>query len=412
MAVLACFNLPPSFQRWVRRNPYSLLPLALAIALFTYHQTLVNPWTSSRTRVVVSVTPANDDAPPPPAHDVLLVSAFFPVSQSRHTGSTAQYRRWMASFLGQIATDVYLYVPPYLAPMAESLRPAEYKLYLNTSFATPFDVPPLLEVGRDGFEAQLELDRERHQHSPELYAVWAAKPYFVSAASRATRGNGYRLAFWVDVGSFREGAHAYKHWPDASRFDEAVATTTPVAEDSIFIPIDWAPPYWLEKWKAADGPADASWSEGSFFGGSMAAVDWYARTYYAYFNHWRAAGHFVGKDQTLMNGIMLMYPDRFATVWNRDPNAPKARSPRDTREGLLGYCFDPWYYFIFYLAREDEKERMNAIWSEEWHWDFWRTREACRDTRALSAHSVLKATFGQGWRPPNPTLQIPDNPWV
>lgn len=169
---------------------------------------------------------------------------------------------------------------------------------------------------------------------------------------------------------------------------------------------------------------------GSFFGGTLAAVEWYARTYYSYFDHWRSAGYFVGKDQTVINGIMLMHPDRFVTVWNRDPNAPGARAPRDALNGFLGYCFDPWqvlmrsticadnvlgrFYYIFYLAREDEKERMNDMWVAEWHWDFWNDRDPCRDTRALSAHAVLKFAFGQNWRPPNPVLKIPDESqsWV
>lgn len=258
--LLACFNIPPSVQRWMRRNPYALLPFVLALALFTYHQTLVNPWAPSHTRPTSPFVTAEENYQPP-KNEVLLVSAFYPSSQSKH--SATEYRRWLTAFLGHIATDVYLYVPPYLAPMAESLRPPEYKLYINISFATPFDVPPLLDVQRAGFEGQQKLDREQQHHGPQLYAVLASKAYFLSAAAHATRRNGYRLAFWVDADSFR-AAHAYKFWPDASRFDEALATTGST-EDSIFIPMDYAPPPWFIDWKASDGPADGSWSEGAHY---------------------------------------------------------------------------------------------------------------------------------------------------
>ncbi|EJD40891.1 hypothetical protein AURDEDRAFT_39702, partial [Auricularia subglabra TFB-10046 SS5] len=306
--------------------------------------------------------------------EVLLVTAFYPLSHSKH--SVGEYKRWMTAFLGRIETDVYLYAPAYLVPLVESLRPAGYNLFVNTTFASPFDIPPLTAVGREGFEAQHALDREKRIHTAELYAIWSAKPYFLSAAAHTARAEGnrrYRLAFWVDAGSFRASKHAYRYWPDPARFDEAIAATKAM-EDAILVPMDYDPPGWFMDWNATKGPADGSWSEGSFFGGSLSAVDWYARAYYTYFSHWRANGYFVGKDQTLINGLMLMYSDRFVTVWNRDFEAPAARIPKDPRIGALGYCDDPWYYYLFWLAREDEKERMNAIWRKEWHWDFWAER--------------------------------------
>ncbi len=67
---------------------------------------------------------------------------------------------------------------PPCAPCAEHAP-----LTLNTSFSSPFDVPPLR--GREEqYDAMHAKDREGFRHTPALYAVWNAKPWLLHCRSR------------------------------------------------------------------------------------------------------------------------------------------------------------------------------------------------------------------------------------
>jgi hypothetical protein len=80
---------------------------------------------------------------------------------------------------------------------------------------------------------------------------------------------------------------------------------------------------------------------GSLFGGHPEAIQWWLDTFITYTKHYLAQGFFVGKDQSIMNAIVLLYPERFFTLYARDPRAPA--SPGLSHYGWLGYCSDPWY---------------------------------------------------------------------
>jgi hypothetical protein len=65
-----------------------------------------------------------------------------------------------------------------------------------------------------------KCDKEMFRHSPELYAVWNAKSFFLDSALQILQRQGrvYDYAFWTDAGSFREN-YAFKDWPEAHRVD-------------------------------------------------------------------------------------------------------------------------------------------------------------------------------------------------
>ena len=111
-----------------------------------------------------------------------------------------------------------------------------------------------------------DLDRENSYHSPELYSVWNAKPFFVDNAIRvmANRGKTYDYVFWNDGGSFRK-INVYKDWPDSNRlheiWEEGSKLSGTKAEDLLFYPIQH-PPYNARDWKEDMGPIDTDFSEG------------------------------------------------------------------------------------------------------------------------------------------------------
>ncbi|KAJ7459706.1 hypothetical protein FB451DRAFT_958551, partial [Mycena latifolia] len=84
--------------------------------------------------------------------------------------------------------------------------------------------------------------------------------------------------------------------------------------------------YWLED----RGPIDIEFSEDqsrliislptcSFFGGLLRIVAW-CSMFYAYHDYYLAVGMFVGKDQTLINALLL-FPSRLIGMWLDDPLA-------------------------------------------------------------------------------------------
>jgi len=79
---------------------------------------------------------------------------------------------------------------------------------------------------------------------------------------------------------------------------------------------------------------------GSFFGGAPAAIEWYLDAFMTYTRHYMELGYFAGKDQEVINALLLLYPEHFITLFARDPRAPS--SPGQSYYGWLGYCGDPW----------------------------------------------------------------------
>jgi hypothetical protein len=140
---------------------------------------------------------------------------------------------------------------------------------LNTSFASPFAIPPLAGL-EEAYESMHELDIEKDIHSPELYAVWSSKAFFLDEGMKNMLADGHHVdyAFWNDAGSFRDDQE-YGAWPDDRRISQiwnqgAFLTHTP-KDDLIFMPI-WDGPKRAEKnWKESVGPMEVGpWAKGNY----------------------------------------------------------------------------------------------------------------------------------------------------
>ena len=207
-----------------------------------------------------------DDSSATVPHDnssrILLVSSLFLISKSKH--SKEEYHDWLQRFLQPITTEVYFYTSPDLAPIVQARR-RRLPITIDTNYNTPFDVPPL--KGLEGWYNKMHsMDRENSYHSPELYSIWNAKPFFVDNAIRvmASKGKTYDYVFWCDAGSFRY-THVYKNWPDPGRINEIWQEGSRLSgikpEDLLFFPIQ-NPPYGARRWRKDMGPIDIDFSEG------------------------------------------------------------------------------------------------------------------------------------------------------
>ncbi|KAF7437141.1 hypothetical protein PC9H_003977 [Pleurotus ostreatus] len=341
---------------------------------------------------------------------VLIVSAFYPLSKSKHP--IENYKAWLNRFLQNIESPVYFFTTPAMEGLIRGCR-ANHPIYINTTFERAFDVPPL--HGLEGeYEKMQAKDREGFRHSPELYSVWNAKPYFLDEAVRNVNSLDpfaqnapslptYNYGFWVDAGSFRQ-EHFYQRWPDAQRvqevFEEGSQLTGTPQDELIFFPICTIPERGWKRWRESDGPVDFDFSEGSFFGGSPKAISWYAQTFYAQHDKYLANGIFVGKDQTVINAIMFLHANKFVSVWvgqppyllDPHPSLPPPSSPSpplasdsDTSTAMTPlqrpriypplsriflpllsvpqtYCGPEWYHYEFFLASPSERSSMLALW--------------------------------------------------
>lgn len=103
---------------------------------------------------------------------------------------------------------------------------------------------------------------------------------------------------------------------------------------------------------------------------------------------------------------MLMFPERFITVWQHDSTAPKYI---ESKEGPLGACGGTWWYYQYFVAGTADRDHMNQIWKPAKQETSWLGREqdqSCRLTRLISMEDLIKRRFGKSWSPPHRTIDV------
>ncbi|KAF9267004.1 hypothetical protein L218DRAFT_856467 [Marasmius fiardii PR-910] len=378
----------------------------------------------------------------PPAYKsspkILLVSAFFPLSKSKH--SSAEYESWSQNFIAATRnTPVYLFIPPSLV---SSLLPSPLpsNIILNTTFTDVWQLPPVAGL-EQAFEEMHDIGREKKIHSPELYAIWNAKPWLTEEGMKNSRdGNNFEwdYVFWTDVGGFRDTWYNSGTWPLSQKVLQTwkeVGEKQQDTEHKMFLPIYNMPHRRNRDWKELNGPIDEDISEAGFFGGSPSAIQWFKSTFYAYRDYYISQSFFVGKEQLLFNSLLLMFPSRFITVHVNDPHALAYIHPTsmwdqrwlrhimrkyfrnfyETR--ALGRCRGEYMYYQFFFADKTTRERLQDMWLADVHdnWDDWfgsgqspGVSERCRMTRAISVLEAFRreGVLGPDWNPPRRTVVV------
>ncbi|KAF4614672.1 hypothetical protein D9613_002550 [Agrocybe pediades] len=346
---------------------------------------------------------------------ILLVSAMFPLPKAKY--SQEKYNEWMKNYLDTVTTDIYLYTTPELGPQFQALRHAGLTITIDTTYNSAFEIPPL--KGKEiQYQRMEKNDRSRHgrrsANKTETYAVHNSKLFFLHSALQTVQAKGkrYEYAFWNGPASFKDQEHEYREWPFPDKvqqvWKEGSGLSGTKEEDLIFIPIFDMPHSSMSFWSETMGPIDSKFSEGTFFGGTPKAIDWFARTFYAYHDHYLSLEEFLGKDESLINSLFLLFPERFITVWHNDPQAPaylalKRTSPEDS---FLGQCGSVWHYYQFWLAHPSAQTAMRNLWIRnaiKWRlWGWWRhvDRTPCQETRVLDMKDVLRRRLGAGWNAP------------
>jgi hypothetical protein len=385
----------------------------------TYSQIVQVPLNTDLSPDKLDVITTTPDTTPPTGR-TLLVSAVFPLPQSKY--STDDYHKWLQNYLTSITTDIYLYTTPELGERIKELRGPGLPITVDTNYSSPMEIPPL--KGKEELYLRIQKkDRQRknrNTNSTDLYALRNAKPFFLHSAVQNLKENGvlYEYAFWNDAASFRRTIHSYQNWPSLGRvqsvWEEGSQVSGSWKEDLMFVPISDLPHPTMSFWTESMGPIENEFSEGSFFGGTFQAIDWFYRVYYAYHDHYLSLEIFIGKDQSLVNSLFFLFPERFFTVWPNDPEAPAhiALNRTSPEQSSLGQCGSLWYYYQFWLADSTTQDAMRNLWIEDakrWHWwGWWRAVDAtrCQETRLLALTDVLKRRLGAGWHPPGHSINV------
>lgn len=123
-----------------------------------------------------------------------VVTAYYPLAKSKH--SAVDYRNWYTNFFEAVTAPVVCFCPPEMEAEFSVLAKSNVILLVRA-----FDSFQMMSAEQmEKWRAWHPMDPERHIHSPELYAVWAAKQEFVLEAMRTISCDTY---VWCDIGCFR-----------------------------------------------------------------------------------------------------------------------------------------------------------------------------------------------------------------
>lgn len=185
---------------------------------------------------------------------VTLVSAFYPLSSSKH--SLEDYAEWLQSFFGRIETPVMVFTTAAYANTILKAR-GNLPIYLSVEYSTPFDTRPIRGLEEEYYGHQHKIDRE-YYHNGGLYAVWNSKAFLMN---RTTELNPFNSDYflWVDAGCFRDADHPFRKWPDAEKVVKAFEGREAMPLFQVIQPL---PTKTYSEWKLSDGPIDVDYMAG------------------------------------------------------------------------------------------------------------------------------------------------------
>lgn len=273
-----------------------------------------------------------------------LVTGFFSTPGNSHRVQ-GTYISYMQNFLPVIETPMVIYTSrddyDVLAAMRGKL-PAAFKVYDSV-----WELPPAADL-KHVFEKQLSVDHPEWETqkgctAPECSAVWNSKPWMVAqAAAENVFNSSYYM--WVDIASFRWGEHSLRHWPAVPHVEELAQHGMKIAVQIVDLPRI-----------AVLGPSVSHFVSGGWFGGSQAAVEWFAEAFLDVLRRRHALGLYVAQEQSMMGSLLLMQPDRFLAVYDQMVWVEGGWKRAYEAAAKSSGCIVWWYMqFQVQLAAEEE----------------------------------------------------------
>lgn len=205
---------------------------------------------------------------------------------------------WAARFM-RMHAPIVLYVPPHLVQTFKALRGDHGPL---TVIPTEFEDTPAWTLYASQWRHHHSKDREAAYHTPELYAVWANKAFFVADTIQRNPYNTSHF-YWCDVGAFRS-TDPHPNFPLTSRFLELpedrllMNSVQPLATQDI----QRYPDGIVGNFEHVDRVVGGLW------GGSKTACLRFAAAYEAQLLRYFNTNRFAGKDQSVFLSAILEDP--------------------------------------------------------------------------------------------------------
>jgi hypothetical protein len=245
---------------------------------------------------------------------------------------------WASTFL-QLKSPIILFTEESMVSVILEKR-GDRPIHIIT---TPFSELETWKLYESKWKEHHSIDPEKHIHTPELYAVWAEKPFFVE---RAIKHNPFQTEFffWCDIGAFRD--------PHISQtiLDSFPSTRYLESDQILFQSVgDVKASDWVQKADGIRGECIShTWNEirlvgGLWGGGRNACLRWknaYQQMLEAYFR----AGRFAGKDQQVMLSAYL-------------DDTTLAKVVRCTK-----YNIDEWFFLEHLLSNLSEHYELNMTY--------------------------------------------------
>jgi len=175
-------------------------------------------------------------------------------------------------------------------------------VYINTTLKELY----LYKNYSDIYREHHQKDREKRKHSMELYIVWNSKSYFLYQTSNVLNPFNSTYFMWVDIGIWRDRDHAIHSkilqspsWPNIDRvqytFDQCKLSDP---KECIVLSM-------IRNFDNKKCTVFRNHIEGGFILGTIQSLKFWWMEFMKVHDLFIEYGVFVGRDQTLMNLIVL-----------------------------------------------------------------------------------------------------------
>lgn len=258
---------------------------------------------------------------------VTVVSVFVALNKSKH--SQSNYDLWVSNFLNSVDVPLILLCDEMSLNNLIKLRQNR-----STTFYIVNNIKQVLKkielerkqnYASEYYYHQLELDREKNIHNPNLYAIWNLKSYISNLFAQL---NPYKSEYFIysDAGAWRD--NKFKRWPNK----ELVKQLRIYQGEKIFFG---------QISPLVGNPLTNDIIEGGFFAGSKLAMKNFYDNFFYLHDIRLKEGKFVGKDQIILNLMAFkFFNDSIVRLrtWNLNCNR----------------SYNAWFFYQRYFAYDED----------------------------------------------------------
>ena len=259
---------------------------------------------------------------------VTVISVYFRLDKSKHSDDA--YKKWLRNFFLSVSSPLVIFTDKNsIGDLLElrNLLQLPTTLYVTNSIWNVMNENGEKRNRNYTFNYQNKqhsLDREKHIHNPNLYALWNLKSFIVD---KIAQDNLYKSSAFIytDSGAWRN--HILENWPDQN----IVMNLTSFLKDKILL---GQLSHESNALRNQNFP-DLDLIEGTFFMGSQKALHHFKEGFWRIHDDRFDKGLFVGKDQVLMNIYAYNMSNSVKLdIWRRKCSSN----------------FDEWFFYQNFLA--------------------------------------------------------------